>query len=630
MKKLLFNLLIAVVLVTFFQSCEKEFVDKNSTGEIVLKSANTQESKISQQIKNRYIVVFNRRVQNPKAEAENLKSRFGVEPGHIYEKALKGFSAYIPENAINGLKNNPNIAYIEPDITMTAFVQTIPTGISRIQADLNPVAAINSDGGNVDVDVAILDSGVDSDHPDLNVAGGVRFYTITSGPPKSRGSFTDSNYEDDNGHGTHVAGTVAALDNDFGVVGVAPGARIWAVKILDASGSGYLSDIIAGLEWVVDNALTIEVVNMSIGGQGLSNSYQAAIQSVVNAGIVVVVAAGNESMDVYGPDGTFGTNDDIIPAAYPEVAAISALADSDGEPGGLGADTSYDPDDSFASGFSNFSSSVVANNPVQSPGKAIDLMLPGVDIRSTYLDGIYATGSGTSMASPHGAGLAALYIALHGRANNAAGVYTIRQALIDEGVTQRSPEGLAHLNDPDGNEENIGWAGTGSSGGNILPVATFSFTTDGLTVAFTDESYDPDGSITSLKWDFGDGSTSTTQNPSHTYAASGDYDVTLTVTDNENATSSVTKTVTVDEIATGGIVLTATGSKVRGVRYVELNWTDATGTDVIIKVNGSVYGNPTPNDGTETLDFGRTSGTFNFEVCETDGTTCSNTVTVVL
>ncbi len=630
MKKSLFKLLIAVVLVTFFQSCEKTFVDENSTGEIVLKSANTQKSEISQQIKNRYIVVFNRRVQNPKAEAENLKSRFGIETGHVYEKALKGFSAYIPENAINGLKNNPNIAYIEPDITMTAFAQTIPTGISRIQADLNPFAAINSDGGNVDVDVAILDSGVDSDHPDLNVAGGIRFYTITTGPPKNRGSFSDSNYEDDNGHGTHVAGTVAALDNDYGVVGVAPGARIWAVKILDASGSGYLSDIIAGLEWVVDNASNIEVVNMSIGGQGLSNSYQTAIQNVVAAGVVVVVAAGNESMDVYGPDGTFGTNDDIIPAAYPEVAAISALADSDGKPGGSGPDTSYDPDDSFASGFSNFSSSVVANNPVQSPGKAIDLMLPGVDITSTYLNGQYATGSGTSMASPHGAGLAALYIAQHGRATNADGVYAIRQALIDEGVSQRSPEGLAHLNDPDGNEENLGWAGTGSSGGNISPVATFSFTTVGLTATFTDESYDPDGSISSREWDFGDGSTSTTQNPSHTYAASGEYDVTLTVTDNENATSSVTKTVTVNEVVTGDIVLTATGSKVRGIRYVELNWTGATGADVIIKVNGSVYGNLTPNDGSETLDFGRTSGTFNFEVCETDGTNCSNTVTIIL
>ena len=630
MKKSLFKLLIAVALITFFQSCEKEFVDKSSTGEIALKSANNQEAQISQQVKDRYIVVFNPRVKNPKAEAENLKSRFGIETGHIYNKALNGFSAYIPGNAINGLKNNPNIAYIEPDITMEAFAQTIPTGIRRIQADLSPVAAINSDGGNVDVDVAILDSGVDSDHPDINVAGGIRYYTIAIGPPKNRGTFSDSNYEDDNGHGTHVAGTVAALDNDFGVVGVAPGARIWAVKILDASGSGYLSDIIGGLDWVAENASTIEVVNMSIGGQGLSTAYQTAIENVVNAGVVVVVAAGNESMDVYGPDGTFGTNDDIIPAAYPEVAAISALADSDGEPGGLGADTSYDPDDSFASGFSNFSSSVVANNPVQSPGKAIDLMLPGVDIRSTYLDGIYATGSGTSMASPHGAGLAALYIAQYGRATNATGVYAIRQALIDEGVAQRSPEGLANFNDPDGNEENLGWAGTGSSGGNISPVATFSFSTAELTVTFTNESYDPDGSITSQEWDFGDGATSTTQNPGHTYAASGDYDVTLTVTDNENATNSVTKTVTVDEIATGGIVLTATGSKVRGVRYVELNWTGATGSDVIIKLNGSVYGNPIPNNGTETLDFGRTSGTFNFEICETDETTCSNTETVVL
>lgn len=629
MKKTLFNLLILIVLAGMFHSCEKTIIDESPTGDMMLKSAENQQGAFSQKIENRYIVVLKNQVNNPKAEAASLKSKFGIEPGHIYKRALKGFSAFIPENAINGLKNNPNIAYIEPDITMQAFAQTVPTGIRRIQADLNPTAGINGDGGNVNVDVAILDSGVDTDHPDLNVVGGIHFYSIYTGPPKNRGSFSDSNYDDDNGHGSHVAGTVAALDNDFGVVGVAPGARIWAVKILDASGSGYLSDIIGGLDWVAENASTIEVVNMSIGGQGLSNAYQTAIQNVVAAGVVVVVAAGNENMDVYGPDGTFGTNDDIIPAAYPEVAAISALADSDGQPGGLGADTSYDPDDSFASGFSNFSNNVVGNNPVNSLGKAIDLMLPGVDITSTYLNGQYATGSGTSMASPHGAGLAALYIAQHGRATNATGVYSIRQALIDEGVAQRSTEGLANYNDPDGNEENLGWAGTGSSGGNISPVASFSFTTSDLTATFVDESYDSDGSIVSRSWDFGDGNSSTSQNTNHTYVVAGDYEVTLTVTDNEAATNSTTKTVTVSEEVTSDIVLTATGSKVKGIRFVELNWTGATGNDVIIKVNGSVYGT-TPNDGTETLDYGRTSGTFTFEICESDGTTCSNPVTVIL
>ena len=149
----------------------------------------------------------------------------------------------------------------------------------------------------------------------------------------------------------------------------------------------------------------VDVVNMSVGWlESDANSrafHRTAIQGAVNAGIVVVVAAGNEEDDVYGPDGTLDNDSDYIPASFPEAATISALADSDGEPGGNGADTSAGKDDSFAS-FSNFSASVAAGNPVTSPGDAIDLLLPGVSILSTYKGGMHATYSGTSMSSPHG------------------------------------------------------------------------------------------------------------------------------------------------------------------------------------------------------------------------------------
>jgi len=151
------------------------------------------------------------------------------------------------------------------------------------------------------------------------------------------------------------------------------------VKVLNSKGSGYLSDIIKGLDWVAARSADIEVINMSLGGQGLSTSYRNAIATCVGKGIVVVVAAGNESSDVYGKDGNFETSDDIIPAAYPEAMAISALADSDGNYGGSGQATSYGADDSFAT-FSNFSKSVVSGKPVTSSGAAIDLMLPGVSI----------------------------------------------------------------------------------------------------------------------------------------------------------------------------------------------------------------------------------------------------------
>jgi uncharacterized protein YjdB len=137
------------------------------------------------------------------------------------------------------------------------------------------------------------------------------------------------------------------------------------------------------------------------------------------------------------------------------------MVDTDGIPGGLGSSTGYGSDDSFAN-FSNDSHSVVAGNPVTSPGKAIDLLMPGVNIYSCYMNGGYATGSGTSMASPHAAGLAALYIASNGRATSASGVYVIRQALIDAGIAQDDDEGrgLYLQNDFDGYKENIGWAGS--------------------------------------------------------------------------------------------------------------------------------------------------------------------------
>jgi len=377
----------------------------------------------------------------------------GGNLGHIYTKALRGFAIRVPP----GIKKTdilaqPGVVLVEPDLEVTICAQTLPTGVNRIDVDLNNTAKIDGIDERIDVDIAIIDTGIDIDHLDLYVVGGRHFYTRGINPHE------DNKYDDDNGHGSHVAGIAAALDNNIGVVGVAPGARLWAVKVLDSTGNGYLSDVIAGVDWVTLNAGQIEVANLSLSAEGTNNAFRTAIQNSVAAGIVYVVAASNEAKDVYGSDGIFGTGDDVIPAAYPEVAAVSAMVDSDGQPGGAGGSTTYGPDDSFAS-FSNFSASVVAGNPVTSPGAAIDLLMPGVNIYSAWKNGGYNTISGTSMASPHAAGLAALYIAVNSRATDAAGVYAIRQALIDDGVAQDSAQGLAHLNDPDANWENIGWAG---------------------------------------------------------------------------------------------------------------------------------------------------------------------------
>jgi subtilisin family serine protease len=308
------------------------------------------------------------------------------------------------------------------------------------------------DDVRVDVDIAIIDTGIDLDHPDLNVVS-------STNCARSYGACRDGQGNDGHGHGTHVAGIAAALDNDFGVVGVAPGARLWAVKVMNDKGTGYLSWIIKGIDWVTAHAGSIEVASMSLAWYGYSSAAHTAMKNSVAKGVVYFAAAGNDSTDVYGPDGKFGTGDDICPAAFPEVAAISALNDTDGNWGGTAEPSEYGNDDSFAS-FSNFSRSVWGSIPVNSPGMAIDLMCPGVNIYSTYKNGGYTTFSGTSMASPHAAGLAALHVAQFGRANDADGVYAIRQALMDGGVDQISAYGLATLNDPDEFHERLGWAGT--------------------------------------------------------------------------------------------------------------------------------------------------------------------------
>lgn len=621
------------LIIGLIPACNEPLGEEELTDEVSFKSANASVASLSQIVEDRYIVVFKDHVVNPKAEAEGFARKFGLTTGHIYEHALKGFSAYIPANAIRGLQNNPNIELIEPDITMKIFKDSIPTGVSRIQA-------VNPDGSQTDVDVAVLDTGVDEDHEDLNVAGGVRFYTVNTGPPSGRGTRSDSNYDDDNGHGTHVSGTIAAKDNESGVVGVAPGARIWAVKILNAQGSGYLSDIIAGLDWVTARKNTIEVVNMSIGGQGLSTSYHNAIKNCVNTGVVIVVAAGNESMDIYGTDGNFGTNDDIIPAAYPEAAAISALADTDGKPGGTGVATNYGSDDSFAS-FSNYSHNVVADNPVNSPGKAIDLILPGVNILSTYLNGQYALMSGTSMASPHAAGLAALHIAKNGRANNADGVYAIRQALINGGVPQNSTYGLATLNDPDPNEENLGWAGVTSA--NQPPVAragedqtvTDSDGDGTASVTLDGSASSDDSGIVSYTWKEGENTIATGMKPV-VDLTTGPHTITLIVTDSEGLTGQDDVLITVlsgsanQPPAIDNFVLTSTSNP--AWKRVAVNWSVSDPDGDLNEVKTTLY-NPDNQpvatstsavsggsaSGTHELgQKGGSSGTYTVEITATD------------
>ena len=502
-----------------------------------------------------YVVVFEDDVADPRGLAQALAQRHGFALQHSYAFALKGFAARMPAPVAQALAEDPNVAFVESDLFVYAAVQTIPTGVRRIEADLNVIANIDGEDQRVDVDIGIIDTGIDRDHPDLNVLKGVKWISFPSLGCSSKGRGGD----DDNGHGTHVAGIAAALDNGFGVVGVAPGARLWPVKVLDCQGYGVISDTIKGVDYVTSHASDIEVVNMSLNAVGSSDAFWTAIQNSVAAGIVYVAAAGNRAVDIYGVDGFgtdfFGLSDDTIPAAYPEVAAVSAIGDTDGRSGGSGSITSRGTaDDTFAD-FSNFSGSVTNGNPVNSPGFAMDLAAPGVDIYSTWLGGGYKTLSGTSMAAPHVTGAVALEIAANGRANNAADVADIRQALIDSAERQ-ADWGPAQTGDPDDNPEGLVNVASGMQTVNASPVVTITSPFDGAQfstgalVTFEGSASDAeDGDLTSnVVWTSDwDGEIGTGESVSTNSLSTNMHVITASVTDSGSKSDSDSIMVTVGE-----------------------------------------------------------------------------------
>jgi len=360
-----------------------------------------------------------------------VANRHKVAPSCIYRRAVNGFACPMSEKKAKELAADPQILGVEPDRLIlldqqgqgrgwgnsgriTSPPQSLPTGVNRIDGDLNTTALIDGNDTRVNIDIAVIDTGIDLKHLDLNVVKNVTFVWGTK------------NGADDNGHGSHVAGTAAAIDNGIGVVGVAPGARLWAVKVLDRSGSGYLSWVIAGIDYVTQNAASIEVANMSLGFQGYSASFDAAIARSVAAGVTYAVAAGNSASDAIN----------FSPANHPDVISVSAIADFDGVGGAQAQPTCRnDQDDSFAD-FSNY-------------GSVVDIAAPGVCIYSTWKGGGYATISGTSMASPHVAGAAAVY-----KANNPAALPAdVRSALIVNGKSQVDPDSPGHFfgfsGDPD-------------------------------------------------------------------------------------------------------------------------------------------------------------------------------------
>ena len=465
----------------------------------------------------RYIVVLEEGSLLQAATAR-LEALFELEPEILYRHAIEGFTVRLPAEVAELLASHPDVASVERDSIVSAAAETVPDGINRV--DAVEEASITGSGPGVDVDIAIVDGGIDTDHPDLNVVGGRRFLDPAS-PQCGDGT---GSIEDENGHGTQVAGVAAAMDTGTGIAGMAPGARLHAVKVLDGSGNGTASCLVAAIDWLVANAGVFEVANMSLTGAS-NPAVCSAVAGAVAAGITVVAAAGNKSINVASTS----------PANCPQAVTVSAFADSDGAPGGAGPQVNGNDDDSFAS-FSNF-------------GPAIDIAAPGVAIFSTSLAGGYATASGTSFATPHVSGALALHIADGGIAA-AADV----DDLTGRGWTTPQSGGCGFSDDPDTSPEPALYLG--SCGINAPPAADAGGPyagAPGIPVQFSGTGSDSDGSVTLFEWDFDfDGSFAvdqagaTLRQPSHAYAAAGNYIVALRVTDDDGATDIDSATVDID------------------------------------------------------------------------------------
>jgi subtilisin family serine protease len=314
-----------------------------------------------------------------------------------FHTVFTGFAAPLDGAARARLAADPGVAALLANrrfraARLESFAQdgsVVDNAVRRVGALGSPTAAIDGYDGGLDVDIAVVDSGIPYGHPDLNVAGGV----------DCTGSGT---WEDGAGHGTFVAGLAAARDDGQGIVGVAPGARLWAVKVMTDEETVSDAAFLCGLDWVAEHAADIEVVNLSLGGPGTDTGcgagrftavalQHAALCRIVASGVVAVASAGNSSGDAGASN----------PAGFPEVITVSASTDTDGLPGGLGGPASCYPggDDTLAA-YSDF-------------GASVDITAPGTCVESTWLDGRYAMATGTSAAAPLVSGAAALVRAAH-------------------------------------------------------------------------------------------------------------------------------------------------------------------------------------------------------------------------
>jgi len=377
MRKSIFSIaIVAIFFVFIFSSCEKELIEFNQPSQTEIDYSD--EIVNGEIVPGQYIVVFNsstsksmdfkmvedysKRQEVLKTEVNEFLSTKSINSDNlqsVYSRSIDGFSVKLTDDELEKLKKDDKIAYVEPDRYVvlarpssdpdpTTSGQVVPWGITRVNGGVDATGLV----------AWIIDSGIDLDHPDLNVdvARSISFVSTSTTP------------DDQNGHGTHVAGTIAAKDNTIGVIGVAANATVVAVRVLDRKGSGTYSAVISGIDYVAANGQSGDVANMSLGGP-VSDALDAAVYNASQtSGVKFCLAAGNESDDA--------NNHSPARVNGPNIYTISAM----------------DSNDIWAY-FSNY-----GNPPV-------DYCAPGVSIYSTWMKGGYNTISGTSMATPHAAGV---------------------------------------------------------------------------------------------------------------------------------------------------------------------------------------------------------------------------------
>jgi aqualysin 1 len=342
-------------------------------------------------IPGQYIVVFKDGVQNPTAVAREHAQRHGAEVLFTYQHSIKGYAARFPEGRLDEVRADEQVAYVEPDETAYTQAQTLPWGINRIDADVSSTDAGNGSGTVSNVNAYIIDSGIYR-HTDLNVVGHV--------------NFAGGNNTDCNGHGTHVAGTVAAKDNTSYVVGAAPGAPLTGVKVLGCNGSGSYSGVIKGVDWVTANARKPAIANMSLGGPR-SQALDDAVTKSAASGIFYSIAAGNDGVD----------------ACTQSPARVGAGIDN-----GIATVAATDTSEAETS-WSNY-------------GSCVDIWAPGANIRSTSKTGGTTTMSGTSMAAPHAGGGAVLYLSSHTSTSPSGVENALKNAAKSTGTTSKDMKSI--------------------------------------------------------------------------------------------------------------------------------------------------------------------------------------------